>query len=86
MDTSYDQGGAEGIREMTNFSPMEFEGVWEAFKLHIMSEYNVGRGRKRDKTAKDMLFMTLAVLKHRSQWVFMGKCSIWRGQHLNASF
>ena len=48
MDTFYGQGGAEGIREMTNFSPMEFERVWEAFKVHIMSEYNVGRGRKCD--------------------------------------
>ena len=44
----YDQGGAEGIREMTNFSPMEFEGVWEALEVHIMYEYNVGRGQKCD--------------------------------------
>ena len=67
MNISYDQVGAEGIREMTNFSPMEFEAVQEAFKMHMMSEYNVRRGRKCDKTAKYALFITLAVLKHGSQ-------------------
>lgn len=47
---------------MTKFSLNESEGLWVAFQEHIMPEYNIQRGRKFNKAAKHMLFMTTAVL------------------------
>ena len=38
-----------------------------------MARYNTGRGRKSVHTGKEVLFMTLCVMKHGGQWDFLAK-------------
>lgn len=71
---------------MTRFSLNLFEGLWVVFQEHIMPEYNVRRGRKCNKTAKDLLFVTMAVLKHVCSGLSWERCFKCRRGHLNASF
>ena len=73
FDAFYDQDGARAIIEMTNFEPQKFTAIWAGFEQFITSNFNVGRGRKSAQTPKDVLFMTLAVLKHGGNWDFLAR-------------
>ena len=73
FDRFYEQGGSAAIIEMTNFDPTQFLGIWCGFEKIIMVRYNTGRGRKSVHTGKDVLFMTLCVMKHEGQWDFLAK-------------
>ncbi|KAJ8519917.1 hypothetical protein ON010_g18019 [Phytophthora cinnamomi] len=59
--------GAERVLKMCNFAPIEFERL-DALKDHILSHWNVGRGKKSSNDPKDILFMLLASLKHCGSW------------------
>ena len=48
-------------------------GIWVGFQNVIAENYNVERGRKCAPTAKDVLFMTLAVLQHGGAWDFLAR-------------
>ncbi|GMF34288.1 unnamed protein product [Phytophthora fragariaefolia] len=61
---------SEDITSLTNFSPLEFERLWNSVRAHRAEHGNVGRGRKSKQQPKDVLLMFLAVLKH------CGKCDI----------
>ena len=52
FDRFYEQGGAKVIVEMTNFNPAQFIGIWAGFKALILENYNVGRGRKCNRSQK----------------------------------
>ena len=73
FDKFYEEGGAAAILEMTNFSPPQFVGIWAGSQDVVAENYNVGRGRKCAHSAKDVLFMTLAVLKHGGSWDFLAR-------------
>ncbi|KAJ8578303.1 hypothetical protein ON010_g904 [Phytophthora cinnamomi] len=60
--------GADHVLRMCNFAPMEFERLWDALEDHILSHWNVGRGKKSSNDPKDILFMLLASLKHCGSW------------------
>ena len=53
---------------MTNFDPTQFLALWSGFEGVIAQGYNTGRDRKSVHNDKDVLFMTLCVLKHGGQW------------------
>lgn len=73
FDTFYEQGGPAAMMQMINFDPQEFEGLWQQVEDEVALGYNVGRGRKSPQKGKDVLFMTLATLKHGGHWEFMGR-------------
>ena len=73
MDGFFEEEGAEAIKQMTNFTPSEFGSLWKTIANHVKSKWNVGRGRKSDQEPKDVLFMTLSVLKHGGTWDYMGR-------------
>ena len=56
---------------MINFDAQEFDTLWQENREHIMEHFNIGRGRKSPHTAKDVLFMTLTVMKHAGNWDMM---------------
>lgn len=64
-------GGAEGITEMTNFSPDQFIGILAGLKTLVLDNYNVGRDRNFGQTAEDVLFLVLAFLKHGGTQKFL---------------
>ncbi|OWZ03843.1 hypothetical protein PHMEG_00024360 [Phytophthora megakarya] len=60
--------GMEGVLKMCDFAPREFEKLWDVVEDHVLSNWNVGRGKKSTNSPKDVLFMTLAALKHCGSW------------------
>ncbi|KAG6609033.1 succinyl-CoA:3-ketoacid coenzyme A transferase [Phytophthora cinnamomi] len=67
---SYLNSDVESIHTMTNFVPLEFERLrgWGLVCDHLTMNWNTGRGRKSAYSAKDVLFMTLTVLKNCGKW------------------
>ncbi|KAE8875937.1 hypothetical protein PF003_g39914 [Phytophthora fragariae] len=68
IDSWYNEGGAEAVRRLTNFSPREFNRLWGSVRPHVTRYWNVGRGRRSALAGKDVFFMTLSVLKHGGTW------------------
>ncbi|KAE8955893.1 hypothetical protein PR001_g31928, partial [Phytophthora rubi] len=60
--------GADRVLRMCNFSPAEFERLWDVLEDHVLAHWNVGRGKKSTHPPKDILFMTIGALKHRGNW------------------
>ena len=58
---------------MTNFSWKEFRDIWNKFRNHVISNWEVGRGWKSSFKAMDVFFMFLAVLKHEGQCDLLDK-------------
>lgn len=73
FESFYSTGGSASIAEMINFSPKEFQTVWNVVCDIVMTCWNVGRGRKSTMKGKDMLFMMLTVMKHGGKWDFLGQ-------------
>lgn len=73
MDQIMRSAGSEGILKMCNFSITEFQSIWNNLNEYLSTTYNVGRGKKCPTTAKDMLFMTLTVLKTGGKWDTIGQ-------------
>ena len=76
--------GSAAIIEMTNFDPTQFLGIRCGFEEIIMTRYNTGRGRESVHTGKDVLFMTLCVMKHGGQWDFLTKLFCLKGPFLRS--
>ncbi|RHY45295.1 hypothetical protein DYB38_000806 [Aphanomyces astaci] len=53
---------------LTNFSPSELNLLWADIRQHIFRHWNVGSGRKCAVSARDLLLMMLASLKHCGTW------------------
>lgn len=68
FDSFYKDGGSNAIKGMCNFTAGEFDQIWMLIFDHVSTTWNVGRGKKSNLTGKDMLFMSLCVLKHGQQW------------------
>ncbi|KAF4032182.1 hypothetical protein GN244_ATG15951 [Phytophthora infestans] len=58
----------ERVLKMCNFSPREFDQLWDVVEDHGLSKWNVGRGKKNPNSPKDVLFLTLAALKQCGSW------------------
>lgn len=56
---------------MTNFSVAEFGKIWDHLHKFVRSNWIVGRGRRCDRKAKDVLFMTLADMKIVDSGIFL---------------
>ncbi|GMF22393.1 unnamed protein product [Phytophthora fragariaefolia] len=65
---SYLNSDAESVHTMTNFAPLEFKRLWGLVGNHLTMNWNTGRDRKSAYNAKDVLFMTLTVLKNCGKW------------------
>ena len=76
-DQFYENGGAAAVIQMTNFSPTEFHSTWCSLEKAIEERYNAGRGRKCSHNPRDVLFMTLSVLKHGGQMGLLGQDVQW---------
>ncbi|ETL84321.1 hypothetical protein L917_15824, partial [Phytophthora nicotianae] len=61
-------GGADAILRLTNFTLREINTPWGSVRPHITRYWNVGRGRHSQFKGKDVLFMTLVVLKNGGTW------------------
>ncbi len=68
MDRFTATGGSEAILKITNFSLAEFMQLWNVIGPFIMEKWNTGRGKKCKFGGKDMLFMTIVVMKHGGGW------------------
>lgn len=71
VEKFYEENGNQAIMDMTNFNRNEFETIYKHLEDHIGLKYNKGRGQKSSIKAKDLLFMTMAVLKHGANWDLM---------------
>lgn len=71
MASFLEETGQQAMLDMTNFTENEFLAIWNHIKSHMELKYNTGRGGKTGITGKDMVFMTLAVLKHGAKWDLM---------------
>ena len=71
FDTFYEQGGSSSIISVINFDVQEFDTLWQENREHITEHFNIERGRKSPHTAKDVLFMTLTVMKYAGNWDMM---------------
>jgi hypothetical protein len=67
-DAFLDARGPNGIRDLTNFSPSEFQRLWSDVQLFVQRNWNSGSGRKSTVSARDTFFMALASLKHCGSW------------------
>lgn len=56
--------GSSAILRMTNFTTREFYKRFNKFENKIETNRNTGSVRKTSHTPKNVLFMTLGVLKH----------------------
>ncbi|ETV93425.1 hypothetical protein H310_12670 [Aphanomyces invadans] len=59
-----EESDIDGFRTLTNFTPAEFDTVWCIVEGPLVVRWMDGRGRKPTTTAKDVLFMTLVIMKH----------------------
>lgn len=68
LDSFYHAGRSDGILTMINLNIRAFNQFWEAVRQEMENAFVRGRGRKTPYKAKDILFMTLTVLKHGGHW------------------
>ena len=57
--------------QMTHFTLVEFNGVWNTIRQQVLLHNNTARGSKSPIKAKDLFFMALAVLQHEARWDLM---------------
>ena len=79
LDTFCNNGGGSAIVQLTNFTVKEFIQLYGKFRTFLANNYNVGRGRRSQYTAKDALSMVLATLKHGGQWDYLGQTFKMKG-------
>ena len=72
LDSFVTHGGDIAVLQMTNFTLAEYRGVYDRLRSFIVQNHNVGRGRRSNYHAKDVLFMALCVCKSRDD---VGFCS-----------
>ena len=67
-DRFFNHGGAEAVRTMTNFSPLEFNTLWSIMVNYMTNHWKVGLGKRSQFASKDTFFMMLLVLKNGGMW------------------
>ena len=72
-DSFYNDGGSQSIKAMCNFDSTQFFELWIMIEDYVSKNWNVGRGKRTQYKAQDVLFMTLTVLKHGQQWNFTAR-------------
>ncbi|KAJ0391121.1 hypothetical protein ATCC90586_011652 [Pythium insidiosum] len=72
LDKYVDTRGDTSIHTATGFTMNEFNLLWMDLKPFISRHWNVGSGRKRCVTDRDMLFMALTALKNAGSWDYLG--------------
>ena len=68
----YTAGGSEAIMKMTNFSARRFEKIYNNFHEFIVTNWNVGRGKKSNFRPKDVFFMMMTTFKYGTSWDQVG--------------
>lgn len=63
-DALVEIGGKDAIISTTNFSISGFNGIWEKVFDLVSTNWGVGRGWPSTYKSMEVLFMTLATLKH----------------------
>jgi hypothetical protein len=61
-------GGDDTLKGMTNFSEPELDALWALVEPDLTAIWTQGCGRKSSVAAKDVFFLTLAVLKDFDTW------------------
>lgn len=64
---------------MINFTPGEFNKIWDILIDDASTNWNTVRVRKSAFKGKEVLFMMLKVLKHGGKWDFIGQMFIIKG-------
>lgn len=73
FDAFVESGGSEAILSTTNFSIRGFHAIWDHISDFVSNNWCVGRGRRSKFKSMDVLFMTLATMKHGGTWDWLGK-------------
>jgi hypothetical protein len=61
-------GGMDSIINMCNFTLAEFNILYGICEDSMILNFESGRGRRSKISSKDILFLTLVVLKHYQKW------------------
>ncbi|KAG2790743.1 hypothetical protein PC129_g6992 [Phytophthora cactorum] len=61
-------GGDDTLKDMINFSAPELDALWALVEPAVTITWTQGRGRKPSVSGKDVIFITLTVLKHYDTW------------------
>lgn len=56
-----------------NFNVPEFDEIWIIPTNYVSALWNVDQGRETNLSWKEMLFISMRVLKHGKQWAFTAK-------------
>ena len=72
FNSFYNSGGSESIMKMTNFTPNEFRTFYGTLQSHIMTKWNVGRGKRSQYKPMDVFFMSLVTMKYGGSWDQLG--------------
>ena len=72
FDSFYNVGGNESILSLTNFTSAEFRKLYSILHDCIIRNWNNGRGKRSKFKPKQVLFMLLVVMKHKSAWDQVG--------------
>ena len=72
-DEFFSEGGQAAIAQLTNFTMVELNGVWDIIQTNVEQEWGSGRGRNSNFKPKDVLLITLTVLKYAGNWDFLGR-------------
>lgn len=59
--------------------------ILDEFEQFISTNYKVGRGRRKKFSGKDVLFMSLATMKHGGNWDWIGKMFGAKGPQIRAN-
>ncbi|ETW07080.1 hypothetical protein H310_03153 [Aphanomyces invadans] len=68
LETCMQAKGNDGVFGLTNFTSSEITSIWLDLENYVAGNWNVGRGKKCQHSGKDILFMTLTVLKLGGKW------------------
>lgn len=74
MSETLDQyGGSQPVTSMAKFSAAEFMKIWDVIAEYTLRKWNVRRTKRCNTTAKDVLLVSLTVLKDGSHQDFLAK-------------
>ena len=66
--TSFAAGGAEALKILVNFTPIEFHLLYDTMKSNILINFNAGQGKKKPVHLMDALFMVVTFISFDAQW------------------
>lgn len=73
LDAFYNQNGNEAIMTLTGLTAPELRLLYSKLHPFIVTNWNIGRGRRSPQKPLDMLLMLLTVLKNGGTWGYLAQ-------------